>query len=193
MVFLLITACTTTDMPLADNVLFQDKNQRADEILKLNDWTIKGKIAFISPDEKQSANIYWQQKDADITLKLTTFLGVSVLSLTSSNSIYTLKSDGKTWHDDNIENLLRQVSGIQLPVQALSFWIKGLKASNDDVINYSSTTDLPEQLQAYVNDKYWHIDYKKYQLIDNYRLAKSLTIKQNKLTIKLLINTWDLH
>lgn len=193
MLFLLVSACTTTDIPLADSVLFQDKNQRANEIIKLNNWTIKGKIAFISPEEKQSANIYWQQKDDDIILKLTTFLGVNVLSLTSNNNIYTLKSDGKTWHDDNIENLLRQVSGINLPVQALSFWIKGLKASNDDMISYSTTTDLPEQLQAYVDGKYWHIDYKRYQLIDNYRLAKSFTIKQNQLTIKLLINTWDLH
>ena len=192
-IFLFLSACSTTETVVSNDLLFQDKNQRSIQLAKLNNWTVKGKIAFITPDEKQSANIYWQQTNNNINLKLTTFLVVNVLSLTSNDNIYTLKSDGKTWQDDNLENLLQQASGIKFPIKALSFWIKGLKASRDDIIRYSATTDLPEQLHAYVDGKYWLVDYNKYLLIDDYRLATSFKITQNQLTIKLLINTWDLH
>lgn len=187
-----IFGCNT--IPKAsDAELFQDKNQRSQQLEKINDWTIKGKIAFITPQEKQSANLFWQQEQDKITLKLTTFLGVSVLSLNSENGLYTLKADGKTWQDEDIETLMSQVTNISLPVNSLVYWVKGLKASNDDMISYSATTNLPNQLQAWANNKYWHIEYQSYRLIEQYRLANKLTVKHNDLTIKMAISSWEIN
>lgn len=177
----------------SDAELFQDQNQRSQQLEGINDWTIKGKIAFITSQEKQSANLYWHQNDNKITLKLTTFLGVNVLSLNFDQDIYTLKADGKTWQDTNIDTLMARVSKINLPVNSLIYWVKGLKASNDDIISYSSTTDLPSNLQAWVNNEYWHIEYQSYRLIKEYRLANKLTVNHDDLTIKIAISSWEIN
>ena len=187
-----IFGCNT--IPKAsDAELFQDKNQRSQQLEKINDWTIKGKIAFITPQEKQSANLFWQQEQDKITLKLTTFLGVSVLSLNSENGLYTLKADGKTWQDEDIDLLLEQVTNLKLPVKSLIYWVKGLKASNEDIITYSATNALPSQLQAWVNNKFWQVNYQSYRLIGQYRLANKLTVKHNDLTIKMAISSWEIN
>ena len=195
LIFILVTtltACSTTKVA-TDQQLFQNKNQRAQQLSNLTDWTIKGKIAFIEGDSKQSANLYWRQTEKSTTLNLTTFLGVNVLSLKSKDDIHILKANGKTYQDDNLEDLLSQVSGIRLPVNALVYWIKGLKAQSEDQITYSATTNLPETLNAWVNNAYWQLHYKKYNLVNNLRLANQLTIKHQHLTIKMAIHTWELN
>ena len=184
-----LSGCTTT---FSDSELFQDKSQRSVQLSPLKAWTIKGKIAFITPHEKQSANLYWQQAKDKTTLKLTTFFGVNMLALSSENDVYTLTSEGKTWQDNNLEHLLTTATGLNLPVKALIFWIKGLKASPTDSIHYSTTTNLPEQLYGNSNDRQWLINYQSYQLVNNFRLANKLTIKHRDLTIKLAINSWHL-
>ncbi|WNC69851.1 lipoprotein insertase outer membrane protein LolB [Thalassotalea nanhaiensis] len=188
----MLTACSTTKVA-TDQELFQNKSQRAEQLSQLNNWTIKGKIAFIEGDSKQSANLYWRQTQHTTNLKLTTFLGVNVLSLSSEDNIHILKANGKTYQDDNLEDLLNQVAGVRLPVNALVYWIKGLKAQHEDQITYSKTTNLPETLNAWVNNTYWQLHYKNYQLVNNLRLANQLTIKHQQLVIKMAIHTWELN
>ncbi|WOH37833.1 lipoprotein insertase outer membrane protein LolB [Thalassotalea fonticola] len=188
----MLTACSTTKVA-TDQQLFQNKTQRAEQLSRLHNWTIKGKIAFIEGNSKQSANLYWRQTQHSTNLKLTTFLGVNVLTLSSKNDIHILTANGKTYQDDNLEDLLNQVSGIRLPVNALVYWIKGLKAQNEDQITYSETTLLPQTLNAWVNNTYWQLHYKKYNLVNNLRLASQLTIKHQQLVIKMAIHTWEIN
>ncbi|KGJ95757.1 lipoprotein insertase outer membrane protein LolB [Thalassotalea sp. ND16A] len=192
-IMLFLTACTTPlpQQPVVEQLL-QDKNERAAQLAQLTSWTIKGKIAFIEGDDKQSANLYWQQDNNTLQLKLTSFLGVNVLTLSSANEQHVLTANGKTYTDDNLEDLLNQVSAIRLPVKALSYWLKGLKAQTEDVVLYSQTTQLPETLNAWVNHTYWHIDYQQYNLVNNYRLANKISIKHRDLTIKIAIHHWDI-
>ena len=189
---LILSACTTTKVATVEQ-LYQDKNQRAEQLSLLTDWVIKGKIAFIEGESKQSAHLYWRQTANSIKLKLTTFLGVNVLTLTSKNNIHTLQANGKTYQDDTLEALLNQVSGVRLPVNSLVYWMKGLKAQPEDIITYSTNTDLPETLNAWVNNTYWQLHYKKYNLVNNLRLVKQLIIKHRDLTIKMAIHTWEIN
>lgn len=191
LLILFLSACSST-IPIDNAALFQDKNQRAQQLAKLEHWTIRGKIAFIDRIEKQSANFYWQHSPQSSSLKLTTFLGVNVLTLTSEKGQHVLKANGKTFQDNSLEELLTQVAGINLPMKSLVYWLKGMKAQPNDEILYSSTTQLPEQMNAWINNQYWQITYKHYDLVQQYRLAKNLTIKHQDLTIKMVINSWDI-
>ncbi|WP_371372518.1 lipoprotein insertase outer membrane protein LolB [Thalassotalea aquiviva] len=173
--------------------LFQDKNQRSQELKALNDWTIKGKIAFLTTNDKQSANFYWQQQDDITHLKLTTFLGVSLLSLTHDGNTYHLHSNGEHWQDDNLNTLLMHATGLNLPVSSLIYWLKGLKASSDDSILYSPTTQLPLSLHANKNNQPWQVNYQHYTLVETYRLADKLTVVHPQLTIKMAIYNWELN
>ena len=190
LVLSVVSACTTT---YTSKQLQQDKNERSVQLESLNSWTIKGKIAFIQPNDKQSANIYWQQSPQHTQLKLTTFLGVNVLTLTSNENQHSLTVDGKTYHDSSLENLLLQTTGLQLPVHALIYWVKGLKASNNDIVYYSDDTQLPSSIDANINDLLWRINYQSYGLYGDYRLANKLSIEHDDLTIKLAINRWELN
>ena len=187
---LILAGCPST--PIPDDTLYQAEQERNEQLSKLEYWTIKGKIAFIEPDQKQSANLYWQHGKNNSKLTLTTFLGVNVLTLTSEAGVHTLKVDGRTYVDEDLELLLQSVTGVGLPVTQLMYWLKGLKAQDSDLITFSPTTNLPTDLVAHYDDKDWHIKYASYTLVEQFRLAKKITIKHRDLTIKMAIHSWTI-
>ena len=63
----------------------------------MSNWKFKGKLAFISPEERQSANVLWQVKDHEVEkLSLSTFLGINILEIEQSNNTYVIQADGGT-------------------------------------------------------------------------------------------------
>ncbi len=187
--FLTLSGCATAPK---GPVTYQDKNSRSIYLNGINQWQIKGKVAFLNGKEKQSANLFWQQTDAGLLLKLTTFLGINVLSIEQENGLYTLKSDGNTWQDENLEQLLTKATGLIMPVSAMKAWLKGLKATPLDQITYDSQNQLPKSLDTYLNNQQWQIQYSEYMQVDSVMLANKMTLKHNQLTIKVAIHSWEL-
>ncbi|QBY03221.1 outer membrane lipoprotein LolB [Thalassotalea sp. HSM 43] len=176
----------------SDSELYQNQKLREQSLSDVNDWLIRGKIAFIAPDEKQSANLYWRRIGENQQLRLTTFLGVNVLSLESKDGMHTITVDGNTYQDQDLDYLIQSVSGIALPVAALSQWLKGLPYSESDQFQYSDSTQLPSQLSAEVNGKQYQLEYQSYTLVNNLRLTNKLSIDYKDMRIKLAISEWEL-
>lgn len=187
---ILLTGCTS--QPIQPST-FQDKDSRTQQLEKISHWKIKGKIAFLDEKNKQSANLYWQQSKNSLRLTLTTFLGINVLTLEQSNGLYILESDGNEWQNENLQSLLHQATGLKLPVQAMSAWLKGLKASDNDIIKYDPITQLPTELTAQLEDEHWHINFQTYAQFQDFKLANKMTLKHKQLTIKLVIHSWELN
>ncbi|WP_371189129.1 lipoprotein insertase outer membrane protein LolB [Thalassotalea maritima] len=189
MLLLLLPACTTL---YSDSELYQQQSAREQALNGVNDWLIRGKIAFLQTDGKQSANLYWWRQAQRQELKLTTFLGVNVLTLTTQSGLHTLEIDGKTYQHRDLDYLLASISGIDLPVSALTMWLKGMKYTHTDDIQYSDTTELPTRLTSHLNNRHYQVDYQGYTLVNQFRLANKLTIHHDNMRIKLAINTWEL-
>ncbi|GLX79961.1 hypothetical protein tinsulaeT_33010 [Thalassotalea insulae] len=188
-----ITACSSLKQPSPLPVDMQlTKAQRQQQLNNISQWQVTGKLAFITPEKRESANLFWQlnQKQKSQQLTLTSYLGINVLSLSSNNDYHTVEVDGEQYQGNDLEQLIYQLTQLNLPTQAMQYWLKGLTWSEQDQISYDANTGLPTQLLSYYNGRHWQISFDNYQLYYQLPMARKITIRQGQLTIKLLINQW---
>jgi outer membrane lipoprotein LolB len=166
---------------------------RATQLLAMQHWKIEGKIAFITPQEKESAGISWRINEQIGTqqLNLNSYLGINVLDLTSEQSQHTIKFDGKTYTGSNLPELIQSLTGLHLPVEALKFWLKSIPYNTADQILFDSTSHLPTKLTSLYQGELWQINYQQYKTIGAYPLATKMMITKDDLLIKIAINKWQ--
>jgi outer membrane lipoprotein LolB len=189
---LVLSGCSTSPNKQPQPLIQQTPQQRIATLQQLNQWKVTGKIAFIEKKSRNSATLNWQVNENKKTqqLNLTTFLGINVLQLDSSNLNHKIQVDGNTYHGKNLEVLVHSITGLTLPTQALTFWLKGIPYQEGDNISYQKTTRLPQTLTSHYNNELWQVSYANYQQIDGYRLATKFSIRKDDLLIKIAVNKW---
>jgi len=119
-------------------------------LAQLQQWKLKGKIAFISPSQRKSAYMNWQQNNRSIQFDLSSVLGINVASLSFDGQLAILQADGKTYQDPSPSALIYQTTGWQVPLEQLSTWVKGAaspvgRLNNKLTANDSYTTVVMAQ------------------------------------------------
>ena len=189
----ILSACSSiNDIPVEGNQVNQDIETRNKQVAALNEWTITGKIAFINSQQRQSATLYWQKNETEKTesLNLSTLFGIKVLELEQRQDNFTLEVDGNVYDTQNLDALIYSLTGLNLPTRAMNHWLKGLAFLPTDKIVYHAKTQLPQSLTSRYNNKVWQVKYSKYYHIEQFQLAKQLTITQGDLRIKIVIHSW---
>jgi len=161
---------------------------------QLDHWSIKGKLGFKSPKKKQSANFRWQQSPLQYQLNMTTIIGTSLVKMQGNVEGVTLIADDETYQDSDPSHLIWRVTGWQIPVEKLRFWIKGQHQNNDLVI--IGDQGWVNQLQPICdNCENWLISYDNYKLVDETWLPHKVVLNNSLTNSQLLIrvNIWDLH
>ncbi|KTF14743.1 outer membrane lipoprotein LolB [Pseudoalteromonas sp. H105] len=154
-------------------------------------WKVEGKLAFISPDERQSANLNWQQQGDLNQLVLTTFLGIRILELAHDEHNAKLEFDNEMYQDASASRLLQQLTGFTIPIEDADNWLKGT-VTND-------TLRVDELGRAQIvtwqskNGQKWEITYGDYQQYAGYWLPKKLTLKHKKIKLKIQLYRWHFN
>ncbi len=172
--------------------------QRSHWLLANKKWRIRGKIAFIqkipkvNKTKRESAAIAWQvdQNKHTQELNLTTFLGINVLRLTSDQHQHLIKVEGKEYRSSNLPQLIYSLTGLTLPTEALSFWLKGLPYQASDTLRVDKNTQLPIGISSTYHNALWQIDFSHYKTFNNINMATKFTIKKDDLLIKLAVKKW---
>jgi len=158
---------------------------------KLTHWSLSGKLAVITPNERNSVNIHWQQSEQDFHIRLTTFLGMSVLDIQKKQQQTTvIDADGKQYISDDTELLVKQLSGMEIPIRHLQQWIKG----NPSGASYQldENQQVRHLLGGDQNSGFWSIDYSDYRLFNTTSLPYKLQLKRNDLRLKFAISKWEI-
>ncbi|MGL5224749.1 MAG: lipoprotein insertase outer membrane protein LolB, partial [Aeromonas sp.] len=74
---LALAGCATVS-PQRDHVNWQQERTRLEG---LTHWQLSGKMAIITPQQKGSARLNWQQTGDDYRLNLTSLIGTNILEL----------------------------------------------------------------------------------------------------------------
>lgn len=194
----LLSGCATNPVaPTVNNTKAITSEQRTKNILKYDQWKLKGKIAFIQQNsgksKRESASLTWQVNETKQTqeLNLSSYLGINVLHLRSSQNQHLIKVDGKEYKASNLPELIYSLTGLTLPTEALAFWLKSLPYKADDKVQINSKTQLPQSLTSNFHNSIWKIDFDKYQRFNNIEMATKFTIKKDDLLIKVVVNKWS--
>lgn len=194
----ILMGCSSTTTPKSDikegytsNVIEREKH-----LALLTSWQVKGKIAFINSEERQSASLYWNKVEKNQQLNLTAYLGINVLKLTSESNEHVIEVDGKTFKGSDLDNLINSLVNIRFPAEALSYWIKAIPYSNNDKLTFTPQTQLPSTLTSQYNGYHWDIKYSSYQtkIFDKKVIAlpNKIKITSGDLTINIAINHWTI-
>ncbi|WP_334015028.1 lipoprotein insertase outer membrane protein LolB [Alteromonas sp. S167] len=200
LLLVLVSACTTVPKgpKKAVNLTAQLK-----KVADVNQWQMRGKIAFRQGKEGASVNLNWKNDSGDFDFRLTNFLGVTLVDLKVDNEQSILEADGETYKDAEPEPLIYQVTGMIIPVDSLLSWVKGLPLAGD---KYTLTDKgLVNTLESECNYcRNWQVSYDNYGSVETINaeqvwLPHSITLTQletensPKTQLKIKIYQWTLN
>lgn len=162
------------------------------QLENLNDWSFTGKLAVITPEERHSLNIYWMQSANNFHITLTTFLGATVLDLQKTQfATQVIDSNGDLFFGEDTEALIKQLSGLVIPVDALQQWIKG----NPSDATYQLNTDnqVASLAGSDPENTPWSINYSDYKNTQGIYLPHKLQLKRLDLRLKFAISGWKVN
>jgi outer membrane lipoprotein LolB len=153
----------------------------------LHAWQIKGKIGIQTTQDSGSANVEWLQNNQQYSLTLSGPLGATQMTLTGSPAGVMLKTaEGKEFHANNPEQLLREQWHWQLPVSYFPYWVKGVPSPASP---YQATFDDRHRITL-LRQNGWTINYLAYQNTGSLDLPEKLSITSSTVKAKIVIHEW---
>jgi outer membrane lipoprotein LolB len=184
--FLFLTGCA--QQKTNKTTTYEDWKQR---LTAQKTWHVEGKLAFISPDERQSANLNWQQKENSNNLVLTTFIGTRILALKQTATGAELEFDDERYFDTNASQLLKRLTGFILPVDNAGNWLKG--TINDHSLIVDEFGRAKQVLWFDNTGKKWQIEYGNFTQNAGYWLPTKMTLKHRAIKIKIQLYDWQFN
>jgi len=199
-----LISCTTlpNPAPSTPQIEFSAHQQ---QLAQAEHWTLKGKIGFKSKQEVLSATLLWQQQQDQFYIRLSGMLGTTLMEMNGREGLVELHIDGKDYTDSNAEQLLKRITGWQLPLDQLSLLIKGQVPQTDFDIN-EATQNWPllvQEKQQNVStgnpfNKPWKIRYNQFQATPTESktllwLPYDLKLTKAQNLIKIRVTSWEVH
>ncbi|CAK1779978.1 Outer-membrane lipoprotein LolB [Vibrio crassostreae] len=177
-----------------------------DRLLQIENYQASGKLAYISPEQRQSLNFIWKHSPNKSQLRLTTFLGQTALNLTIAPSgAKVVTYDDQVFTHASASVLVEQLTGLQIPIDYLPQWFLGIP---DQADSYQlNTTNTLESLTKQVSSQLWTLNFANYrntempskQLsdedntnVETIPLPTRLSFKQDDNKINIVVSKWTL-
>ena len=189
-------ACTTIQIdPLPEGMTDQppaDWTTRAVNLDKLDHWKLSGKLAVRQPSDSGSAIInHWIQDGEAYDLALSSsFLGMGSTTLKGVPGFIELTlPSGETYRSGEPEALVEAATGWQLPLENLTWWIRGLPSPASD---YRLLFDNQGTL-AMIRQNGWEIRYDRWQtfLASYPALPARITALKEQKRVRLVVSDWQ--
>ena len=177
---LMLSACSIT--PEEPEVHYSKLAR--EHLYRLESWSFEGRLALTGKNDSWSANINWGHKPDDEKIKLSGPLGQGTTVIQLTGDLVTIdRGDGQAQSSTQPEQFINQQLGMFVPVHSLRYWVVG----------------LPEPTSAFVETATgfkqagWFIDYKQMQPVDNQSMPHKITVTNEQVKLKLIIDQWILN
>jgi outer membrane lipoprotein LolB len=181
-VFLMIVISGCTSVPILPEGRYEILARES--LYKLERWSLEGRLAITGKKEAWQANISWAHAANDEKIKLAGPLGqgATLIQLTG-NKVTIDRGDNKPLSSTQPELFINQQLGLFVPVQSLRYWVVGVPEPSN---RYNVTATGFTQSG-------WLIDYKQTQQVDGLPMPYKITVSNELLKLKLVIDQWVLN
>jgi len=191
-----LSACTTIQLePLPEGMTDQppaDWQERSAKLSSFDHWQLSGKLAVRQPSDSGTAIInHWIQEGEAFDLALSSsFLGMGSTNLKGVPGFIELTlSNGETYRSGDPDALMEAATGWQLPLESLTWWIRGLPAPGGDFrLLFGDRGEL-----AMIRQAGWEIRYDRWHELqdDTPALPARITaLKENK-RVRVVVSNWQ--
>lgn len=151
---------------------------------KISSWELSGAMAARTKNKGWSASLNWIQRGpSQYQIRLSGPIGSGTMIISRQGGSVTLRDGPKTVSSSNGESLLRQQTGISLPVSNLYYWVRGIPAPSGV---QGEKRDQAGRL-AVLRQGGYTIQYLQYS---SSGLPTNIRMQGNGVFIKLAINSW---
>ncbi len=169
----LLTACTLTQPGGTGSADSPQWRTRTQQLQQLNQYQTRGSFAYLSNEKKVYARFFWQQYHSErYRLLLTNPLGSTELELIVQPGMTQLTdSQGKKYFSDNPEEIIYQLTNMDIPLDNLRHWITGLPG---DAKNFKlDANHLLKTVNYQQHGATWQVNYQSYDTSHNPRPSQS--------------------
>ncbi len=156
----LLSGCTTPGVRLTEIERDAAWVQHQSRMNRVQAWRLRGRVALRTKDKGWQLGMHWRYSPTEQQIRLSGPLGGGVVSIIQDGDGATLRdTKGNEYRDSDIESLLFHISGWDLPVKGLVYWVRGLAVPGVD-----ARVELDEhgRLKRLVQQQ-WDIHYQRYQ------------------------------
>ena len=176
---LLVAGCATTPAP-----------RGSQPAAAMTAWQLNGRVSLTRGEEGWHAGLYWQEQADTFYLKVSGPLGQGGFQLNGdARGVVLVDADGQSFAAQDVDALLIQVTGWQLPVRGLRYWIRGLPEPAAG--RAQETRDEAGQLLS-LEQSGWTVNYQRYQLVGDVLLPAKLQLLHADIAVRIVIDQWEL-
>jgi outer membrane lipoprotein LolB len=165
-------------------------NVHSEQLASLRRWTANGKLAIRTANASESASMVWRQHGQDTHLQLSGPLGMGATTIDSDGQHLDIRQgEERQTLDISTPEAIVLNTGWDLPLSALTYWLKGLPAPAL-AIQQSELSAQTELLQSLQQDD-WQIRFEQYGEFQGYILPTRLQIQRGTTRAKVVIANWQ--
>ena len=160
---------------------------RAIPLSDLHHWQLNARVAIKTPEDSVTASLDWQKNQSLFDFFLSGAFGVTIAHLIQQENSASLEipDTEKLTHYD-AERLLRQTLGWDFPIDALSYWVKGLPSGQPgEVVSYNDKGQI-----AKISLDQWQVVFSKYRLYQGYLLPKMIKATHPNISLRVVAKKW---
>jgi outer membrane lipoprotein LolB len=149
-------------------------------------FAFNGRVAVKQGERNDSAGVNWVHSAAEDEILLLAPLGQTVARIHRDGHEATLETNGNHYAAQDMESLMQQVLGWQLPLSGLSHWVTGLPAPQGEFQVERETNGQMSLLRQ----QGWEISYSRYAATTLDALPLRLKLHRDGMEVSLLIDEW---
>lgn len=152
-------------------------------------WTLTARLGLNDGDQGGSGRLDWRVDGAESSLSFRGTLGRGSwrLELDGEGAVLYL-ADGEVIRDDSVSELVRRESGLEIPVEALHWWVRGLAQPGGGQALALDGEGLPVTLRQ----GGWLIRYEKFMEEGGLTMPRKLEATRDHYSVKLSVSRWRL-
>ena len=153
-------------------------------------FNLEGRVSVRTGENSFSGGMAWQHSKQQEILLLSTPLGQGVAELRGEPGKVSLKdAEGREYQARDAEALVKEVTGMTLPITGLSWWVVGHPQPGT---KFEAEADSMGRLSV-LHQADWRIEFSRYALQGNAMLPGRLLARRGEdLEIRLVVDSWVL-
>ncbi len=193
-----LSACTTLDIDSnrPTNVQHIDNSDPAwqrhlQQLNTIQSYSAVGQLGYISAKERFSTRFDWQYRNPQsYTLLLSSTISSSTLKFEMNPQGMTISDHkGNRRSEADAKMLLREIVGMDIPLEQLAFWLKGQPDTNADY--QVGTNHLLAGFNYPLDGTVWTADYLNYHNDRAIALPRDILLKNATQTLKIRVDNWQ--
>jgi outer membrane lipoprotein LolB len=184
---LLLSACATP--PVRESALLDAAN--------LDAWQFEGRVAVATASDGFNASVDWSQEGQGSSVRLAGPLGAGSLRMNFGNQDLRVEtSRGQVLEGVQAEAAVNDQLGFAPPLEALRYWLLGLKAPGADALEERNA----DGRLLWLTQLGWRVDYQEFESQEmtggmttgRVALPKRLRATREDLRLRVVIDRWRL-